>query len=91
MLRQKQRELAQGFSEGKLTRRQERIVALCARGAHDREIADRVGLSVGTAKNNLAEIFDRLGVWNRVELALWFEKRRAEILGFSPQEQDRGD
>lgn len=83
-------ELAQGFSEGKLTDRQERIVSLIARGAHDHQVAEQVGLSVGNTKNYVSEIFDVLGVWNRVELALWFEKRRAEILGLSPQERDRG-
>lgn len=84
-------ELPSGYSEGKLTGRQERIVALVAAGAHDHKIAARVGLTLGTEKNYVCQIFDRLGVWNRVELALWFEKRRAEILGLSPQERDRAE
>lgn len=84
-------ELPKGFSEGKLTERQERIVALIARGAHDHQIAQEIGLAVGTEKNYVREIFDRLGVWNRIELALWFEKRRAEILGLSRQERDRAE
>jgi len=29
-------------------------------------------------KNYLRLIYDKLGLWNRVELALWFEARRFE-------------
>jgi DNA-binding NarL/FixJ family response regulator len=31
-------------------------------------------------KNHLRVIFDKLGFWNRVELALWYEARRHEGL-----------
>ena len=27
-------------------------------------------------KNHLKVIYDKLGIWNRVELALWYEVRR---------------
>jgi DNA-binding CsgD family transcriptional regulator len=29
-------------------------------------------------KNYLRLIYDKLGLWNRVELALWYEARRNE-------------
>jgi DNA-binding CsgD family transcriptional regulator len=29
-------------------------------------------------KNYLRTIYDKLGLWNRVELALWYEARRHE-------------
>lgn len=29
-------------------------------------------------KNYLRVIYDKLGVWNRVELALWYEARRLQ-------------
>jgi DNA-binding NarL/FixJ family response regulator len=29
-------------------------------------------------KNYLRVIYDKLGLWNRVELALWYEARRHE-------------
>ena len=83
--------LPKGYSDGKLTERQERIVSLIARGAHDHQVARAIGHTLGTEKYYVREIFDRLGVWNRIELALWFEKRRAEILGLSPQERDRAE
>jgi DNA-binding NarL/FixJ family response regulator len=75
-------ELPAGYSEGLLTAKQERIAYLVAQGLHDREIAEILALSVNTVKNYVVRIFDRCGVFSRVELALWFEKRRAEILGF---------
>lgn len=74
-------ELPAGYSEGLLNAKQERIVFLVAQGAHDLEIAELLGLSVHTVKNYVVEIFDRCGMGSRVELTLWFEKRRAEILG----------
>jgi hypothetical protein len=37
----------------------------------------RVGRAV-VVKNYLRIIFDKLGVWNRLELALWYEARRYE-------------
>jgi DNA-binding NarL/FixJ family response regulator len=29
-------------------------------------------------KNYLRAIYDKLGLWNRVELALWYESRRQQ-------------
>lgn len=75
------RELPAGYSEGLLTAKQERVAFLVAQGAHDQEIAEILGLKVNTVKNYVVEIFDRCGMGSRVELALWFEKRRAELLG----------
>ncbi len=37
-----------------------------------------IGKSQETVKNYLRIIYDKLGVWNRVELALWYESRRSE-------------
>jgi DNA-binding CsgD family transcriptional regulator len=33
-------------------------------------------------KNHLRHIYDKLGLWNRVELALWYEARRHEAAGY---------
>lgn len=30
-------------------------------------------------KNLLRSIYDKLGLWNRVELALWYERRKWEM------------
>ena len=55
----------------KLTRREESVVRLVAQGMVNREIAEKLRLSEHTIKNYLFRIFDKLGVSNRVELALY--------------------
>ncbi len=55
----------------KLTRREESVVRLVVQGMVNREIADQLRLSEHTIKNYLFRIFDKLGVSNRVELALY--------------------
>ncbi len=56
---------------GKLTPREESVVRLVVQGMANREIADSLHLSEHTIKNYLFRIFDKLGVSNRVELALY--------------------
>jgi DNA-binding NarL/FixJ family response regulator len=55
----------------KLTPREESVVRLVVQGLVNREIADELHLSEHTIKNYLFRIFDKLGVSNRVELALY--------------------
>ena len=55
----------------KLTRREESVVRLVVQGMVNREIAERLRLSEHTVKNYMFRIFDKLGVSNRVELALY--------------------
>lgn len=55
----------------KLTRREESVVRLVMQGMGNREIAEHLRLSEHTIKNYLFRIFDKLGVSNRVELALY--------------------
>lgn len=55
----------------KLTRREESVVRLVLQGMVNREIAEKLGLSEHTVKNYLFRIFDKVGVSNRVELALY--------------------
>lgn len=40
------------------------------------EIARVVGTTEHVVKNYLRVIYDKLGLWNRVELALWWEARK---------------
>ena len=54
-----------------LTARERQIVAAVAEGTSNREIATALGLSEQTVKNHLSNIFDKTGVSNRLELALY--------------------
>ena len=55
----------------KLTPREVSVVRLVVQGMVNREIAKELHLSEHTIKNYLFRIFDKLGVSNRVELALY--------------------
>jgi two-component system nitrate/nitrite response regulator NarL len=57
------------------TDREEQIIELIARGFANKEIGKMVGTTEGVVKNYLRVIYDKLGVWNRYELALWYVKR----------------
>lgn len=60
---------AEGFRL--LTKREEEVVRFAQEGLTNREIASELHLSEYTVRNNLFRIFDKLGVSNRVELALY--------------------
>jgi DNA-binding CsgD family transcriptional regulator len=53
-----------------LTPRQREIAQLAAAGLSNRQIAERLTLSVRTAANHLQAVYDRLGVNRRDEVAL---------------------
>ena len=57
----------------RLTPRQLEVARLVRDGLKDQDIANTLGITVNVAKNYLSDIFNRLGFWNRVELALWYE------------------
>lgn len=58
--------------------REQYIIQRVAEGLKNREIADSLGTTEHVVKNYLRLIYDKLGLWNRVELALWYEARRHE-------------
>jgi DNA-binding NarL/FixJ family response regulator len=60
--------------------RQQEVIALVAQGLKNSEVAEVIGTTEYVVKNHLRIIFDKLGFWNRVELALWYEARRHERL-----------
>ncbi|MGQ0735011.1 MAG: response regulator transcription factor, partial [Acidobacteriota bacterium] len=53
-----------------LTSRQRRLVCGILTGLTNREIARRLGLQEQTVKNQLSVIYGKLGVRNRLELAV---------------------
>jgi len=52
-----------------LTERQLEVANLAVRGLSDREIAERLGLSPNTVHTHLGNIFARLGISSRDEIA----------------------
>jgi DNA-binding NarL/FixJ family response regulator len=58
--------------------REQRVIHLVAKGLKNREVARRIGTTEHVVKNYLRVIYDKLGFYNRVELALWHESRRVE-------------
>lgn len=58
--------------------REYRIIELVAQGLKNCEVAAAIGTTEHVVKNYLRVIYDKLGLWNRVELALWYEARQHE-------------
>lgn len=58
--------------------REQRVIELVAQGLKNSEVAVAIGTTEHVVKNYLRVIYDKLGLWNRVELALWYEARKHE-------------
>ncbi len=58
--------------------REQRVIELVAQGLKNSEVARSIGTTEHVVKNYLRVIYDKLGLWNRVELALWYEARKFE-------------
>jgi DNA-binding NarL/FixJ family response regulator len=54
-----------------LTRREIEVIAAVVSGFSNREIATTLGIGEDTVKHHLTNIFDKVGVYNRLELALF--------------------
>jgi DNA-binding NarL/FixJ family response regulator len=55
----------------RLTPREREIVAAVAAGESNRDVAKRFSLAEGTVKHHISNVFDKLGVSNRAELAAY--------------------
>jgi DNA-binding NarL/FixJ family response regulator len=66
-----------------LSPRQQQIMLALAKGMSNQEIADHLGIKLSTVRNNIAAVYEWLGISNRVQALLWVlaqEKLAAEIL-----------
>jgi DNA-binding NarL/FixJ family response regulator len=61
--------------EGKLTKRENEVLALLAQGFLYKEIGDRLGISMYTVKNYLHSIYEKLHVQSRTEAVIKYLKR----------------
>lgn len=66
-----------------LTRRQFEVAGLVAQGLSDKEIADKIGISVGTVNYTIYQAMDRLEITKRTVLAVRYgvEKDRGYYEG----------
>jgi DNA-binding NarL/FixJ family response regulator len=73
-----------------LTPKEGQVATLVWEGLTNREIANRIGTTEQVVKNYLRTAFDKLGVWSRLELALyvanhggasWLSELRPESAG----------
>ena len=55
----------------RLTAKEIKVATLVWEGHTNREIADAIGTTEQVVKNYLRNTFDKLGVWSRLELALY--------------------
>jgi DNA-binding CsgD family transcriptional regulator len=55
----------------KLRPRERRIIAFIISERTNREIGKALGITEQSVKNYLRHIFDRVGCWSRLELAIW--------------------
>lgn len=66
------------YGTGVPSEREYRIIQLVATGLKNKEVAAAIGTTEHVVKNYLRLIYDKLGLWNRVEVALWYEARQHE-------------
>ncbi len=67
-----------------LTRREKSIISGLTQGWRNREIADSLSISEQTVKNHLRSIFDKVGVSDRLELALYAIHQHLDLPPLSP-------
>ena len=60
----------------RLTDRESEILALVAQGLPNKLIARRLGISERTVKGHLTRVFERIGVTDRTQAALWARDHR---------------
>src|ERR1700693_304233 len=70
-----------GRERSPLSTREREIVALVAQGYKNKEMAEKMFISEQTVKNHLHNIFDKLGVSDRLELALYAIHKGLHLAG----------
>lgn len=66
-----EREDAPRTDAGELTEREQEVLVLVAQGLANKLVARRLGISEKTVKAHLTRVFERIGVTDRTQAALW--------------------
>jgi len=73
----------ENFTWNDLSPRQQDIMLCLAKGMSNQEIADYLGIKLSTVRNNIATVYEWLGITNRVQALLWVlaqDKLAIEVL-----------
>ena len=70
-----------------LTSKEVHVAILVWEGSTNRDIANTLGTTEQVVKNYLRAIFDKLGVWSRLELALYVASHGGEAWQIEMQEE----
>jgi predicted ATPase/DNA-binding SARP family transcriptional activator/DNA-binding CsgD family transcriptional regulator len=65
-----------GEQTGNLTRREQEVALLVARGLTNRQISTELSISERTAANHVAKILRKLGLHSRAQIASWAAQRK---------------
>lgn len=68
------------YGPRELTLRERRVVALVAEGLKNKDVALAMRITKAAVQNHLRRIYVKLGMYNRLELALWHVAREAEAI-----------
>ena len=60
------------YGTPKLSQREVQIIQLVTEGLNNRKIARELGIGQPAVRKYVYKIYDKIGVSNRVELALWY-------------------
>ena len=61
-----------------LSKREQEVLKLVSQGRNNQEIAQMLHLTEGTVKNYITRIFNRLGVRDSIQAALWAQQNLLE-------------
>ncbi|HEU4760180.1 MAG TPA: response regulator transcription factor [Dehalococcoidia bacterium] len=65
-----------GGGDAELSRREMEVLELASQGATNREIGDRLFISIGTVKNHVHNILEKLHLKNRAQIAAYAQMRK---------------
>lgn len=65
----------------RFTPREMSVLKEVAEGNNSRQTAANLGISYGYVKNVVGRLYDKTGMGNRVELALWYLAHEKELAG----------